>query len=82
MVTCMHGTFRVLTAQGKQGKWSKAFPVREKDREFGNVSKTQGKNTGNSICSSCKLPHFKKRMYRILRYLLLNLPIFHSQYFI
>ena len=34
---------RVPTAQGKQGKWPKIFPVRE-NREFGNFVKTQGKH--------------------------------------
>ena len=33
--------FRVPTAQGKQGKWPKKIPVREKT-EYGNFAKTQG----------------------------------------
>ena len=37
-----HGSHRVRTAQGKQGKWSEEFPVRE--------------NPGTVICSSCKFP--------------------------
>ena len=32
---------RVPTAQGKEEKWPKRFPVRE-NREFGNCPKTQG----------------------------------------
>ena len=34
--------YRVLTAQGKQGKWPKKNPCQGKHREFGNVAKTQG----------------------------------------
>ena len=35
-------TYSVPTAQGKQRKWPKKFPVREKHREFGKSAKTQG----------------------------------------
>ena len=48
---------RVPTAQGKQGTWPKEFPVRE-NREFGSFAKT-----GNLVCSSCKFPDSKGKIY-------------------
>ena len=50
----MNYSFRVPTAQGKQGKWPKKNPCQGKHREFGNFIKTQGKyrafclNTGKT----------------------------------
>ena len=37
-------TFRVPTAQGRQGKWKKKILCQGKHREFGNFVKTQGKH--------------------------------------
>ena len=36
-----------------------------KHREFENFAKTQEKNTGNLICSSCKFPDSKGKTYLI-----------------
>ena len=52
----------VPTAQGKQGKSPKKIPCQGKHREFGNLSKIQGKH-GNLVCSSCKLPDSKGKRY-------------------
>ena len=46
---------RVLTAQGKQGKWETG-----KHMEFGNYpQKKHRENTGNLVFSSCKFPDLK-----------------------
>ena len=58
---------RVPTAQGKQGKWQKVFPVRENTGNLEILPKHR-ENTGNLVCSSCKLPDFKgKRYFEICR---------------
>ena len=46
---------RVPTAQGKQGKWSKKFPVRENTGNLEMLPKHR-ENTGNLVCSSCQFP--------------------------
>ena len=54
-------SFRVTTAQGKQGKhnvWPKRFPVRENTGNLEMLSKHR-ENTGNFVSSSCKLPDFQ-----------------------
>ena len=57
---------RVPTAQGKQGKWQKEFPVRENTWNFEILSKHRefclntGK-TGNFVSSSCKCSDSKSK---------------------
>ena len=48
--------YRVPTAQGKQGKWPKIFPVRENTGNLEILSKHREfcQNTGNFVSSSCK----------------------------
>ena len=55
-------TCRVLTAQEKQGKWPKTFPV-EKDTDNLESWPKHRKNTGNLVCSTCKFPDFKSKRY-------------------
>ena len=51
-------TDRVPTAQEKQGKWPKKFPVREKTGNLEILPKHR-ENTGNLVCLGCKFPDSK-----------------------
>ena len=66
--------YRVPTAQRKQGKWHRKFPVRE---NIGNLEilSTHRENTGNLVCSSCKFPDSKGKRY-------LNICHENFQYFL
>ena len=55
-------SFRVPTAQGKQGKWLKKIPVRENTGNLEILPKDR-ENTGNFVCSSCKFPDAKGKGY-------------------
>ena len=53
---------RVPTAQGKQGKWQKEFPVRENTGNLEILSKHR-ENTGNFDSSSCKCSDSESKGY-------------------
>ena len=58
-------TYRVPTAQekqGKQGKWPNKIPVREKTRNLEILSKHR-ENTGTFVGSSCKCSDSKSKGY-------------------
>ena len=54
--------YRVPTAQGNQGKWTKKIPVRENAVNFKILPKHR-ENTGNLACSSCKFLDSKDKRY-------------------
>ena len=59
---CLCIKYRVPTAQGIQGKWQKKIPVRENTGNLEIFSKHR-KNIGNLVCSSCKFPDSKGKIY-------------------